>query len=395
VLEIKYNQIAPILNERQRRIWAGTECAALRWGGIAAISRVTGLSPSTVRKGYQEIRIWPAFPDKRIRKKGAGRYRLELRDPTLRCDLLQLVDPEACGDPQSPLLWTNKSLPHLRDALIAKGHHVSVFVVRRILHEAGYSLQKNRKNLEKCDHPDRNAQFEHINRTKKEFEAAENPYISVDTKKKELVGNYENKGEEWRPKCQPRDVNGHDFPDPEKGKAAPYGVYDIHKNHGFVNVGRSGDTGAFACESIKQWWFQEGIISYPKATNLLITADGGGSNGSRNRLWKTSLQQLANETNLQITVCHYPPGCSKYNPIEHRLFSAISGNWPGHPLESFESICQLITNTTTKTGLTVTCILDAKEYKTGIKISDQDMEKLILVKDPFHGDWNYIIKPQT
>ena len=394
-IKSKYEQISPFLNEKQRRIWCGTEALSIGWGGHTAVSGATGLTRSTVSRGAHDVINQIMLPLGRIRQYGGGRKRLETKDPTLKRDLLTIVAPNTRGDPQSPLQWVSKSLTNIVKALNMLKHHISVSVVRRILREEHYSLQSNRKTNEGGDHPERDAQFSHIGMTVDNFLSNDQPAISVDTKKKELIGQFKNQGQEWRPQSTPISVNVYDFPSLGLGRANPYGIYDLKQNHGFVNVGISKDTGAFAVESIRQWWLQEGQFTYQSAAKLLITADGGGSNGSRLRLWKTELQKLANETNLAITVCHYPPGTSKWNKIEHRLFSHISRNWRAVPLDSVETMVGLIQNTTTTKGLTVTCQHDMREYPKGIKISDKQLAEVNIERNFFQGKWNYTISPNT
>jgi len=331
----------------------------------------------------------------RIHRPGGGRKRTVDTDPTLRSDLEKLVDPTTRGEPNSPLRWTCKSTRKLAAALNEMGHYTSERMVCKLLHEMGYSLQANRKTQEGSSHPDRNAQFEYISKTVQMFQKDEQPVISVDTKKKELVGDFKNVGQEWQPKKAPEPVRVYDFPDKELGKVSPYGVYDMALNNAWVNVGTDHDTAAFAVESIRGWWYSMGRKTYPEAKRLLITADGGGSNSSRSRLWKTELQRLSNETGLSITVCHFPPGTSKWNKIEHRLFSYISQNWRGKPLVSHETIVNLIANTTTSAGLTVQAQLDQNKYPKGIKISDEELAQVNLKQKPFHGQWNYTISPNN
>jgi transposase len=330
-----------------------------------------------------------------IRKKGGGRKRLIEKTPALKTTLESLLESASRGEPESPLQWTCKSTRKLADELKAQGYPVSHTVVSELLHEMDYSLQGNRKTREGESHPDRNAQFEHINTQVKAFQAKKQPVISVDTKKKEIVGNFKNSGREYCPKGKPEEVNMHDFPDPVLGKAAPYGIYDMTQNTGWVNVGISHDTAAFAVNSIRQWWLMMGKVCYPEAKALLITADSGGSNGYRLKLWKMELQKLADETGLAISIGHFPPGTSKWNKIEHRLFSFITQNWRGKPLVSLEVIVNLIAATTTRTGLKVNCQIDTNQYEKGIRILERDMKALNLAKDSFHGEWNYTISPST
>jgi len=394
-IRTRYQAIAPLVDERARRLFAGAEAATIGRGGIAAVARATGLSLPTVRRGVRDVQgKGPALPKGRIRRPGAGRPKATMRDPKLREDLERLIEPTTRGDPESPLRWTCKSVRQLAGALQKQGHAISHQTVAQLLHEMGYSLQANRKTIEGSHHPDRNAQFEHINEAVQLQLRLEEPVISVDTKKKELIGDYRNGGRELQPKGKPERVRVHDFIDPEKGRVNPYGVYDLKQNEGWVSVGTDHDTGAFAVESIRRWWQKMGAVRYPRATRLLITADGGGSNGYRLRLWKSELQKLADETGLEMAVCHFPPGTSKWNKIEHRLFAAISQNWRGKPLTSHEVVLNLIAATTTKTGLTVRSELDMSNYPTGRIVSEADMETLNLRCDSFHGEWNYSLLPR-
>jgi len=385
-----------------RRLVAAAESEAMGYGGVSAVSRATGVSRRAITEGVKELGQTKKSKKtsalrSRIRRQGAGRKRASLKDPTLLEDLDGLVDPVTRGDPESPLRWTCKSVRHLAEELQREGHSVSYQTVSELLHDLDYSLQANQKNLEGSHHPDRNEQFEYINRKAKRYLKQGEPVISVDTKKKELVGDFKNAGREWQLKGKPEPVRVHDFEikQPDKGKVAPYGVYDLGRNEGWVNVGVDHDTAAFAVESIRRWWRLMGRPNYPKAKRLLITADAGGSNGTRVRLWKWELQQLADETGLGISVCHFPPGTSKWNKIEHRLFSFISQNWRGKPLISHEVIINLIAATTSKTGLEVKSGLDANSYPDGIKISDHQMAELRLRRDTFHGDWNYAVLPRS
>jgi hypothetical protein len=391
----RFALLAPSLDERRRRLVAAAEAIAWGWGGIKHVAAATGLSRDVIQAGIVEVRT-PAserLPGDRIRRAGGGRKRTVDTDPTLRADLERLIDPLTRGDPESPLRWTLKSVRTLAAELQAQGHRVSRQLVMGLLHELHYSLQGNRKTLEGGDHPDRDAQFEHLNAQVTAQLAAGEPAISVDTKKKELVGPFKNGGREWQPAGQPQDVRVHDFVDPVLGRASPYGVYDLAQNTGWVTVGIDHDTASFAVESIRRWWEELGRTVYPQATHLLITADGGGSNGSRVRLWKLELQRLADETGLTIQVCHLPPGTSKWNKIEHRLFAFISQNWRGKPLVSYEVIVSLIAATTTTTGLKVYCELDGNAYPTGRKVSDEELATVRIERDPFHGEWNYTIRP--
>ena len=386
----------PTLSERSRRIYAATEAEMLGHGGIAAVNRVSGMARSTISRGLQELRGAKPSADKlRIRRPGAGRKSLDKKDPRLMEDLKSLVEPVTRGDPESPLRWTSKSQSLLAEQLQRMGHVVSVPTVGKLLRKADYSLQANRKTSEgQKQHPDRNAQFEYNNRRVLRQQHAGQPVISVDAKKKELVGDFKNAGREWRPKGMPRRVRVHDFMIKEKGKASPYGVYDLARNEGWVSVGIDHDTAAFAVQSIRRWWRKMGRPVYPKARSLLVTADAGGSNGARTRLWKWELQRLADQTGLSVSVCHFPPGTSKWNKIEHRLFSFISRNWRGRPLESLAIIVNLIGSTRTSHGLRVRCEIDPSRYPKGQKITDAQMESLNLKRDQFHGDWNYTIHPR-
>jgi len=386
-------QLWPHLDERARRMVAAAEALRIGRGGITQVSRVCGLSRVTITKGIAELAKIP-LPQGRIRRPGAGRPRLEVRDPSLNEALDALVEPLARGDPMSPLRWTCKSTRSLAATLAEKGHPVSHEKVAQVLREMNYSLQSNRKMEEGEDHPDRDAQFRYINKQVRKAIRQSAPVISVDTKKKELVGNFENKGRQWRKSKEPERVNGHDFPSPSLPRAYPYGIYDPTFNRGFVNVGTDHDTAAFAVASIKGWWRYEGRRLYPQATSLLITADGGGSNGYRLRLWKVKLQALADETGLTIAVCHFPPGTSKWNKVEHRLFSFISSNWRGEPLRDYETIVHLIAATTTAKGLSVSCRLDHRKYPTGRKVTDEELAKVLITPHAFHGEWNYVIRPR-
>ncbi len=365
------------------------------YGGMTAVSAITGLARSTIDRGVKEIACGSEIGEGRVRRPGGGRKKLTDQDPTLLCDLKALVAPNTRGDPERALLWVSKSLHHLKAALAAEGHRISHTSVGNLLRGLGYSLQANRKTLEGSNHPDRDAQFEHINEQIQQFMTSGQPVISVDTKKKELVGNFKNGGREYRARGTPEEVRVHDFLIKELGRVAPYGVYDIADNSGWVSVGISSDTASFAVESIRRWWYKLGADRYPQATQLHITADGGGSNGSRVRLWRVELQHLANQTGLTISVSHLPPGTSKWNRIEHRLFSFISQNWRARPLVSYKVIVQLIGETTTKTGLTVHCELDENQYTTGIKITDEEIDSLNITKNEFHGEWNYSVSPQA
>jgi transposase len=393
----KYESLSSMMDERMRRQWAASEASALGHGGVAAVMRATGLARNTIKAGQRELQYREENPDEpvpaRVRRPGAGRPKAVDVDPELVQTLESLVDPVTRGDPMSPLRWTCKSTARLAEELRKCNHAVSPRTVARLLKEAGYSLQANRKTREGKQHPDRNAQFEHINDQVVRFGRQRQPVISVDTKKKELVGDFRNPGAEWQPKGQPETVRVHDFKDPELGKAIPYGVYDLANNEGWVTVGITHDTARFAVASIRRWWIEMGQARFPRAGKLMVTADGGGSNSSRNRLWKVELQGLANDTGLAIHVCHFPPGTSKWNKVEHRLFCFITKNWRGRPLESVQAIVELIAHTTTKAGLIVRAALDDNEYETGIKISDAQLAAVNLHRSEFHGDWNYTIKP--
>jgi transposase len=389
----KYNSLALALNERQRRLWAGVEATQLGYGGMLIVMRATGLSYNTVARGMREVAQPVSLSAARVRQSGGGRKATVSADPTLRQVLDGLVEPLARGDPESPLRWTCKSTRNLARELKARGYEISHATVAALLQDMGYSLQANRKTREGSHHPDRNAQFEYINQQTRAALAAGQPAISVDTKKKELVGDFKNGGREWRPKGRPEEVRVHDFIDPSLGKAIPYGVYDLARNTGWVSVGIAHDTAAFAVATIGRWWKKMGRQVYPQAQRLLITADSGGSNGARVRLWKLKLQGLANRTGLAITVCHFPPGTSKWNKIEHRLFSFIGKNWRGRPLLSHVTIVNLIAATCTEKGLKVKCELDANTYQTEVRVSDAQMSSINLVAAPFHGEWNYTIRP--
>ncbi len=393
----KYVALSPVMDERMRRQWAAAEASALGWGGVTAVAAATGLARNTIAVGLCELGHRQAHPDEpvclRIRAPGGGRKPLTETDPGLTRALDALVDPATRGHPESPLCWTCKSTSNLAEELQRQGHPVTDRTVATLLKRAGYSLQSNRKTKEGSSHPDRNAQFEYINKRAIAFQRRHQPVVSVDTKKKELVGEFKNAGEEWQPKGKPEEVKVHDFPDKKLGKAIPYGVYDLASNQGWVSVGIDHDTARFATSSIRRWWQEMGAARFPRATELMITADGGGSNSSRNRLWKVALQDLANDLSLALQVCHFPPGTSKWNKIEHRLFCFITKNWRGRPLTSYEVIVNLISNTTTKTGLIVRAALDTGAYETGIEISDEQLARVHLTRAKFHGEWNYTIRP--
>jgi hypothetical protein len=390
----RYRAVAGELNERQRRVWAGAEALSHGRGGQAAVIRATGISHETVARGMREIQAGETIEAGRVRRKGGGRKALTETDPTLLEDLERLVSEEARGDPESPLRWTAKSVRALAGALREGGHEIHFTSIAKHLRALGYSMQANRKTKEGSNHPDRDSQFQHINAKVATALAAGEPAVSVDTKKKELVGDFKNGGQEWRPKGDPVEVRTHDFKDKELGKVNPYGVYDLAADEGWVSVGIDADTAAFAVASIRSWWVQLGKARYPDAKTLTITADCGGSNGNRTRLWKTELQRLADETGLELSVCHFPPGASKWNKIEHRLFSFIARNWRGQPLVSRQAIIELIGATTSNAGLKVYARLDENEYERGIKVSDADLATVNLARDQFHGEWNYVIKPQ-
>ena len=396
-IRVKYVALVPVMDERMRRHWAATEAMALGWGGVSAVSMATGLARNTVASGVREL-VERREPDNlaisaRLRQPGAGRKRITETDPLLLRALEELVDPVTRGHPESPLRWTCKSTAKLAEELTRQNHAVTDRTVATLLKRAGYSLQANRKTLEGSSHPDRNAQFEHINKQVLAFQKQNQPVVSVDTKKKELVGEFKNPGEEWQPKGEPEKVKVHDFPDKRLGKAIPYGVYDLASNEGWVSVGIDHDTAQFAVASIRRWWTEMGLRRFPRANKLLITADGGGSNSSRNRLWKKSLQELADELEMTLQMCHFPPGTSKWNKIEHRLFCFITKNWRGRPLTTYEVIVNLIASTTTKTGLVVRAAIDPHEYQTGVEVTDEELARLQITPSKFHGEWNYTIKP--
>jgi Rhodopirellula transposase DDE domain len=392
VLAAKFAVIFPHLDERQRRLLMGAEARALGHGGIRLVARAAGVRQATVSAGVSELEAG-AEPLGRARQPGGGRKRAAEADPGLVPALLALVEPDERGDPMSPLKWTAKSTRNLAGELTRQGHKVSADTVGDLLRDEGFSLQGNAKTIEGARHPDRDAQFRYINGQARAHQEAGDPVISVDTKKKELIGEFANAGREWRPKGRPAAVRTHDFPGDSEGKAIPYGVYDVTADAGWVNVGTDHDTAAFAVESIRRWWEAAGSSQYPAARRLLITADAGGSNGYRTRAWKTGLAALAEETGLQITVCHFPPGTSKWNKIEHRLFSHVTMNWRGRPLTSHDVIISSIAATTTRTGLTVQARLDDGSYPTGVKVSNAQMAALPISRHPFHGEWNYTLHP--
>ena len=393
-LSQKFRSVWSLLDERTRRIMAANEAIGLGYGGISRVRLACGLSRKAIAKGIQEIQEGIQPPEGKVRQPGGGRKTLTTRDPGVVAALDRLIEPETRGDPESPLRWICKSTRALASQLSRQKHRIRHARVAQLLHEQNYSLQSNRKTEEGEDHPDRDAQFRHINNEVKKALKEGLPVISVDTKKKELLGNYQNSGKQWRPVKQPVKVSGHDFPDPKVPRAFPYGVYDLGRNAGFVNVGTDHDTATFAVASIRGWWRSEGRRLYPAAEQLLITADGGGSNGWRLRLWKLELQKLADETELSLWVCHFPPGTSKWNKIEHRLFSFISSNWRGEPLRDYETIVKLIAKTTTAKGLKVICRLDRRRYPTGRKVSKEEMKSLNMKPCRFHGEWNYVIEPR-
>jgi hypothetical protein len=391
----RFDLLARHLDERARRLLAASEAMAIGRGGASTVARATGVSRRRIGEGIKELTAGPPVGAVRIRRPGGGRKRTIDADPTLREDLERLVEPVTRGDPESPLRWTCKSVRRLAEELRGLGHAVSHQLVAELLHELEYSLQANRKVLEGSQHPDRDAQFEYLNEQVQQQVAAGQPAISVDAKKKELVGPFKNGGRELRPRGQPEPVRVHDFVDKDLGRATPYGVYDLARNRGWVAVGIDHDTAEFAVASIQHWWQTLGRAAYPGATSLLITADGGGSNGSRSRLWKLELQRFADESGLELRVCHLPPGTSKWNKIEHRLFSYITQNWRGKPLVSYQTIVSLIAATKTRSGLTVQCELDEGTYPTGRKVTDADLARINLHRDDFHGEWNYRIRPHT
>jgi hypothetical protein len=391
----KFQALAPVMDERMRRQWAATEAREFPWGGVSSVAKATGLSRTTIAAGIEELKALSdeSTPSARIRRAGAGRKSLDHHNPELWAALDALVEPVTRGDPEMPLRWTCKSTRRLADELTRQGHPLSPGTVANMLRDLGYSLQANRKTREGDNHPDRDAQFEYISQHVRRLQKRGQPVVSVDTKKKELVGNFKNAGQEWRPQAEPEEVRVHDFQDPALGKAIPYGVYDLANNQGWVSVGIHRDTAQFAARTIQRWWQDMGAKRFPRARELLITADGGGSNSYRSRLWKVALQQLADHVELTLRVCHFPPGTSKWNKIEHRLFSFITQNWRGKPLLSHQTIVNLIASTTTRTGLTVRAVLDTNVYETGIKVSDEQMAKLNISPAQFHGEWNYSIAP--
>jgi Rhodopirellula transposase DDE domain len=393
-LRRKFRAAWPHLDERTRRIMAASEAVSLGYGGVSIVSRACGLSRKAIHKGMHELEEGEPLVG-RVRRAGAGRKSITQSDPQLVQTLEGLIDEQTRGDPQSALRWICKSTRAIAQELAEQDHPISHVKVAQVLHDLDYSLQSNRKTEEGADHPDRDAQFRHINLTVKRCLRQGLPVISVDTKKKELIGNYLNAGQQWRASGEPLHVQGHDFPGPEVPRAFPYGIYDIGRNAGFVNVGTDHDTGAFAVASIRGWWRAEGRRLYPDAKKILITADAGGSNGWRLRVWKLELQRFADQAALAVAVCHFPPGTSKWNKVEHRLFSFISSNWRGEPLRDYETIVKLISATTTAKGLKVTCRLDRRKYPTGRDVTDEEMQRVNLERDKFHGEWNYVIKPRV
>jgi hypothetical protein len=398
-IKVKYTSLEPVLDERARRLWAAAEARAIGRGGITQVAEATGLSRVTIRAGLSQLDL-PASPSdrkvagERLRRPGGGRKPVVDHDPGLLRDLEMLVDPVTRGDPMSPLCWTCKSAAKLAGELRSRGHDASERTVNRLLHALGYSLQANRKTIEGKGHPDRDAQFQYINRRVQAFQRRGQPVVSVDAKKKELVGQFRNGGREWRPRGQPEEVEVYDFAKKDLGKALPYGIYDQTANTGWVSVGIDHDTAEFAVETLRRWWRNMGGEVYPRAKRLLITADGGGSNGRRCRLWKVELQGFADEAGLSISVCHFPPGTSKWNKIEHRMFCHITENWRGRPLVSREVVVNLIGHTTTKTGLAIRSELDKGSYPTGRAVSEEQMDGLAIRRDKFHGEWNYTLLPR-
>ena len=392
IVSKKYNLLKPFLNEKSKRLFAAAEAISL--GNISLVSRAMDISEETIKKGCNELESGESLSDDKIRVPGGGRKKVVDKDPTVVSDLETLIEPTSRGDPESPLRWTSKSTRKLSEELKKMGHKVSHSRVADMLHMLGYSLQANKKTIEGTSHPDRDQQFNYINEKCKAFQEEGQPAISVDAKKKESIGNFKNNGKELCPIKEPINVNVYDFKDKELGKANPYGVYDIFSNEGWVSVGLDNDTASFAVETIRRWWNMMGCKVYPEAKKLMITADCGGSNGYRVRLWKVEIQKLADETGLEISVCHFPPGTSKWNKIEHRLFSYITLNWRGKPLTSYEVIVNLIAATTTSKGLKVKCMLDENEYPKGIKIKKEEVEELGIIRDEFHGEWNYTFEPR-
>jgi hypothetical protein len=398
-IQRKYETFLPYLNERTRRVWAAMEARALGYGGVSAVAQATGLSRNTITAGMKDLQnntdtgLASASPES-IRRLGGGRDRIECHDPALLDDLESLVEPATRGDPESPLRWTCKSVAKLAEQMQAMGHQVCPKTVYNLLRGMDYSLQSNRKTEEGADHPDRDEQFKYISKTVQKFQQCHRPVISVDTKKKELIGNFKNQGQEWQPKGCPVEVEMHDFKDEQLGKVIPYGVYDMSFNQGWVSVGIDHDTAEFAVESIRHWWYEMGKPLYPRSKHLLITADCGGSNGNRSRLWKLKLQAFADEVGMTVHVCHFPPGTSKWNKIEHRMFCHITQNWRGRPLTSRQVVVNLISQTITAEGLEIRAMLDESSYSTGIEVTNQEFKTIALHKRRFHGDWNYRIQPR-
>jgi transposase len=400
VIGKKFRTLSSMMNEKLKRRWAACEALALGRGGLSAVAAATGMSRATIRKGIREVEqnfgdLASRISGERIREAGAGRPQLATQDPGLVLALKRLIEPATRGEPTSPLLWTSKSTRRLAQQLQEQGHQVSYRSVARLLQELGYSLQANRKTREGKQHPDRDAQFEYINKKVRSFQRRGQPVISVDAKKRELLGDFKQNGREWQPQGQPEEVRTHDFKDKELGVGIPYGVYDPTQNNGWVSVGIDHNTAEFAGATIRRWWRRMGSLTYSQATELLITADGGGSNGIRARLWKVCVQQLANALGLKITVCHFPPGTSKWNKIEHRMFCHITENWRGRPLVSQAVIVNLIANTTTTSGLTIKAELDKNSYDLGIKVSDEELAEVNMIRHSFHGEWNYTIAPNA
>ena len=396
----KFDRLSPMMNEKLKRRWAACEAMSLGRGGISAVSRATGISRTTIRKGIEEVEqeypeLAQSIGEQRVRARGGGRRSLVDTDDTLLSDLKRLIEPATRGEPTSPLLWTSKSTRHLADELCRVGHQVSYRTVGRILEQMEYSLQANRKTEEGRQHPDRDAQFEYINKLVRQFQRRTQPVISVDAKQRELLGNLKNKGREWNPAGHPERVRVHDFKDKEFGVAIPYGVYDLTRNEGWVSVGIDHNTAEFAVETIRRWWRRMGSKVYPDATAVLVTADSGGSNGRRTRLWKLCLQKLANETGLSIHICHFPPGTSKWNKIEHRMFCHITENWRGRPLLNQAIVVNLISHTTTTTGLTIKSQIDRGKYPKGIEVTDDQFATIKITPDTFHSEWNYTIDPRN
>ena len=394
----KFDRLSPMMNERLKRRWAACEAMAIGRGGISLVSQATGISRTTIRKGVEEVEqeypeLARSLGEQRIRARGGGRRPLVETDDTLVSDLNRLIEPATRGEPTSPLLWTSKSTRHLADELGRMGHQVSYRTVGRILEHIGYSLQANRKTEEGKQHPDRDAQFEYINKLVRRFQRRMQPVISVDAKQRELLGNLKQKGREWNPVGHPQRVRVHDFKDQELGVAIPYGVYDLARNEGWVSVGIDHNTAEFAVETIRRWWRRMGSQVYPNATEVLVTADSGGANGRRTRLWKLCLQKLANDTGLSIHVCHFPPGTSKWNKIEHRMFCHITENWRGRPLLNQAVVVNLISHTTTTTGLTIKSQIDKGKYPKGIEVTDDQFATIQITPNTFHGEWNYTIAP--